>query len=421
MSRRVLIVAPHFAPISAPDGQRARTLAPHLREFGWEPHILTVDPAPAETPIEPDLSRTLPNDLPVTRVSAISARLARHVGLGNIAWRAWPALHAAGHRLLREQRFDLVYFSTTQFACLPLGRLWHRQHGVPFVIDLQDPWRSDFRLEASVRPPGGWKYRFAAAQARWLEPWTLRRGAGVISVSPAYLETLARRYPWWNSARGITLPMGWSERDFVAASTGAGAKTIDHNVIRYIGRLGPDMLSALDVLLNGFSRVHRRAPDCQFRCEFRGGSYDPRAIAGPAKIVAARYGVAPFVAEDPTRIPYLPALAALRSAGANIILGSDDSGYAPSKIWLTLAARRPWIALASVGTVLHALLSPHVGDWGRIVDPASDAAPDVIAQFFRSLDPSHHGPANESQLAAMEASELARRPAQFFENALSTR
>ncbi len=419
--RRVLIVAPHFAPINAPDGQRARTLAPHLREFGWEPHILTVDPAAAEAPLEPDLSRTLPNDLPVTRVSAISTRLARRVGLGNIAWRAWFSLRRAGDRLLNKQRFDLVYFSTTQFACLPLGRIWQRRHGTPFVIDLQDPWRSDFMLEASVRPPGGWKYRFAAAQARLLEPWTLRRCAGVISVSPTYLETLARRYAWWNSARGVTIPMGWSQRDFVAALTGAGAEKIDHNAIRYIGRLGPDMFSSLDVLLNGFARMHRHAPDRQFRCEFRGGSYDPRAAEGPATNAAARYGVASAITEDPSRMPYLAALASLRSAGANIILGSDDSGYAPSKIWLTLAARRPWIALARVGTVLHALLSPHAGDCGRIVDPASDAAPDVIAEFFRRLDPSHRGPADENQLAAMEARELARRHAQFFENALSTR
>lgn len=416
--KRLLIVAPHFAPISAPDGQRARMLVPHFAEFGWEVHVLTVEPSAAETPLEPELLETLPPDLPITRVGAWRARSTRRLGLGNIAWRAWNTLRCAGDRLLRQQRFDLVYFSTTQFACLPLGRLWQRRWQVPFVIDLQDPWRSDYRTPAGTRPPGGWKHRFASAQARWLEPWTLRRCAGVLSVSPAYLDRLAQRYAWWNPAHGRVLPMGWSERDFACASALAAKPAIDRSVIRYLGRLGADLQPALDVFLAGFARARAASPGLSTRCEFRGGSYDPNATHCTASDAALRHGVADHVSERSLRIPYLAALAALRSAGGNLILGSDDSGYAPSKIWLILAANRPWLALARRGAVLHRLLQPHTGAGGWLVDPSEPDAVERIAAFCESVGGIPEGSADRAELARFEARELARQHAEFFAKVL---
>jgi hypothetical protein len=417
--RRLLIVAPHFAPISAPDGQRVRTLLPHLPDLGWEAQVLTVHPAAAEAPLEPELTETLPSGQPVTRVSAIPPRLSRPLGLGNIAWRAWLALRAAGHRLLSEQRFDLVYFSTTQSACFPLGRLWQRRHRTPFVIDLQDPWRTDFVHRPGIRPPGGWKYRFAAAQARRFEPWTLRRCTGIVSVSPAYLEQLSQRYPWWNASRGRVIPMGWSEHDFIAASAHHASPEIRQSLIRYIGRLGSDLDPALHVFLAGFARATASRSNPELRCEFRGGSYDPRAVRGPVRTAAAAHGISTGVAEDPVRVPYLTALDLLRTAGANLILGSEDSGYAPSKIWLTLAARRPWLALARRGTVLHETLAPHAGDGGWLVDPTDANAPDVVAAFCDRIPQLPSGSADASRLASFEARELARRHGEFFDELLS--
>lgn len=413
--KRVLIVAPHFAPVSAPDGQRARMLAPHLPEFGWTPDILTVDSAAADAPLESELLATLPPDLPVTRVSAWPTRTTRPFGLGNIAWRAWPALRRTGERLLRPGRFDLVYFSTTQFACLPLGRIWQQRTGVPFAIDLQDPWRSDYQHGAGVRPPGGWKYRLAAAQARWLEPWTLRRCAGVIAVSSTYLDRLTDRYPWWPAAHGCTLPMGWSERDFAFAARANLSPAVDRSVIRYLGRLGDDLQPALEVFLAGVGQARSAGTAPHLRADFRGGSYDPRTGEGPVRRTALAHRAADAVTETPTRIPYLAALAALQTAGANLILGSDDSGYAPSKIWLVLAAGRPWLALARRDTVLHRLLAPHAGPGGWLIDPADDGAAAKVAAFCANLNTLPDGSADRPALELREARPLAREHATFFD------
>ena len=62
--RRVLIVSPHFPPTNAPDMQRVRMSLPHFREFGWDPHVLTVGDA-GDTPVDPLLSATVPADVEV--------------------------------------------------------------------------------------------------------------------------------------------------------------------------------------------------------------------------------------------------------------------------------------------------------------------------------------------------------------------
>ena len=161
--RRLLIVAPHFPPVNAPDMQRVRMSLPHYRSFGWDPIVLTVDAARQPEPADALLSKTVPSDIPVIRTGALPLALTGLFGIGNVAIRAYGHLLAAGLRIIREAQIDLVFFSTTMFLCMPLGRVWQRQTKTPFVLDLQDPWASDYE------PRGGAasrKYRSRTQSAR---------------------------------------------------------------------------------------------------------------------------------------------------------------------------------------------------------------------------------------------------------------
>ena len=50
MPKRVLMISPHFPPDSTAGTHRVRLLAPRLREHGWAPTVLTVDPRDYEGP-----------------------------------------------------------------------------------------------------------------------------------------------------------------------------------------------------------------------------------------------------------------------------------------------------------------------------------------------------------------------------------
>jgi hypothetical protein len=71
MMRRLLVVSPQFAPVNAPDMQRARMSLPHFRAFGWDPIVLAVDPDRQEGPRDPVLLQSIPPDVQVVYASAI--------------------------------------------------------------------------------------------------------------------------------------------------------------------------------------------------------------------------------------------------------------------------------------------------------------------------------------------------------------
>src|SRR3984893_13030224 len=73
--KRVLIVGADFTPSSHPPALRIRFFAQHLREFGWEPIVLTVDPDYYETAIDAENGKLLRSDIEVIRTRALPARL----------------------------------------------------------------------------------------------------------------------------------------------------------------------------------------------------------------------------------------------------------------------------------------------------------------------------------------------------------
>jgi hypothetical protein len=123
--RKVLIVSPHFAPINAPDMQRVRLALPYLRARGWEPVVLALAPEMIEGGVvEPLLESTYPPDIRVLRVRGIPPAATRWAGIGSLWLRCGGAFRAAGTRLLAKEKFDLVFFSTTQFESFGLGPRW---------------------------------------------------------------------------------------------------------------------------------------------------------------------------------------------------------------------------------------------------------------------------------------------------------
>lgn len=350
--KRVLIVSPRFPPTSAADLHRVRCSLPYFEQFGWKPTILSVDPAYVENQTDPLLMETIPGDLSVTRVPALPWRLTRRFGLGDLAIRSFPFVFAAGSRLLRELRHDLVYFSTTAFSLLPLGRIWKATRGVPFVLDLQDPWHSDYYRDRPdiPHPP---KYWFSHRLHACLEPWTMKEADGLIATSAGYFETLDRRYPWLSDKPREVLPFGASPVDFDVLHTHpqrnrffAREAAVLNGV--YVGRAGVDMKPALRTLFRALKRGLERDPSLfgRVRLNFVGTDYAPgQSGAKTVAPVASEEGVGALVAEWPERVPYFEALGLLEAADFLVVPGSDDPQYTASKICPYILAKKPLLAV----------------------------------------------------------------------------
>ncbi len=354
-SRRVLIVSPHFAPINAPDMQRTRLALPYLRARGWEPLVLAVAPGLIEGGVnEPLLEDTYPSDIRIVRVGGISPRLTRKFGVGSLWFRCGAALRAAGDRLLGEAKFDLVFFSTTQFEFFTLGPRWKAMFGVPYILDYQDPWVNDYYSRTQTAPPGGrLKFAFSQWSARRKEPVVLRGASGVVAVSSAYRKTIVAAYPWFDERTFSVLPFGAAAQDFEVAR-GHRPKTplvtfddgLFHHV--YTGRCGPDMSTSLGIMFRAFKKFLASRPDeaARIRFHFIGTDYAPRPYGTDwAMPVARAEGIEPYVTEHCYRVPYFDAIYYLVHADALLAVGSNDPTYSASKIFPYVLAQRPMILI----------------------------------------------------------------------------
>jgi len=353
--RRVLIVSPHFPPVNAPDMQRVRMSLPYLRQHGWAPTVLALHPDSVEgAVVEPLLEGSYPADVRVIRVRGLSPRFTRWAGVGNLWWRCGRAFTQAGDRLLRQEKFDLVFLSTTQFSAFQLGPRWLRRFGVSYVLDYQDPWINPYYRRTGTRPPGGpIRYALSQWQARRIEPTALRLAGGIISVSDAYGPGLAESYPWFDPTRVELLPFGASPADFAALGDYRPARPLVdfddgcfHHV--YTGRFGFDMAFAMQILMRAFKLYLESHPEEARRTRFHliGTDYAPPPLGRERALPVARAeGVADYVREHGGRVPYFDALYYLRRAQALIALGSDDPTYSASKIFPYILAQRPMLLI----------------------------------------------------------------------------
>ena len=431
--RRVLLVSPHFPPVNAPDMQRARLALGHLRAFGWEPVVLAVEPASVEGAVlDPLLEQTYPADVRVVRVRGISHRLTRPLGFGSLWWRSGRALRHAGDALLAAEKFDLVFFTTTQFETFSLGPRWLGRFGVPYVLDYQDPWVNDYYHRTGTRPPGGaLRYWLSQYTARRREPEAVRRAAALVSVSTAYGPDLLARYPDLNPARLHHLPFGAAETDIELARSHHPEKSLvpfgDGRVhLVYAGRCGPDMTHALTLLFRAFRRYRETHPAeaARLRFHFIGTDYAPPPLGRHwALPVAEAEGVADQVAEHCYRVPYFDALHYLVSADAVLAIGSNDPTYSASKIFPCLLARRPLLVIVHRDSLMLSIarelgVSTAYG-FGNSTEGLSQQVEQIHATWFAAEGYLHAPAAALDLLKAHTAAAMTRRLGAIFDKAIA--
>ncbi len=355
--KRLLVVSPHFPPINAPDAQRIRTALPYLRKLGWDPTILCVAPEYVDSVRDEQSVENLPHDIRIVRCAAWPLSVSRRLGMRTLGMRAKRSMHRTGRGLIRELQPDLIFFTTTQYGIVTLGRRWHREFQVPYLIDLQDPWLTDYYEKAGAPPaPGGWKYKIARALAALQEPPTFEAASGFVSVSPEYLTTLEKRYTWFQEKPKSVIPFGVVPEEYeTAIATVTPAFKPDPQLIQLVsvGAIGAIMEPALVALLSQIKSLRDKEPQLatRLRLLFYGTSYAPADQAQPSVMqLADELGLGDIIQETPQRIPMSAALATMHAADGLIILTSDDPAYSPSKLAGCFLANRPCLLITSLSS-----------------------------------------------------------------------
>jgi hypothetical protein len=357
--KKVLIISPNFPPINAADMHRVRQSLPFFEGMGWKATVLAVKPEFVEMSQDPMLIKTIPDDSDVHYLKAFDSKYTRKFGLGNIGYRSLYFFLKAGNKLIRKNKYDLIYFSTTAFPVMVLGKYWKHKFGIPFIIDMQDPWRNDFYLDKpkNERPPKFW---FAYRMDKYLEATTMKKVAGIVSVSPGYPKTLMDNPELFSKIRMFFVGTSY-------AADGKGLKTIEP--------------------------------------------------------IAMKFGVESQVIEITNRLPYFEALQVLKDSDILIIPGSTDTNYTASKLYPYILSEKPLIAVFNENSsVVEILDKTRAGTCATFAndEPEEKLATSVLKVYQEFLARIPFTPdTNWDEFEPYSAREATRKQVDFFNKILA--
>ena len=372
MTRRLLMVSPHFPPDASAACHRVRLLAPHLADHGWEPTVVTVDPRDYESRLDPELAGMVPPALRVIRCRAWPSRWTRRLGVGDLGLRAFTSLHRACSRLLQSEPFDALFVTIYPTYPALLGPLLKRRFGLPFVLDYQDPWVGSWGLTVGGGPHGepDAKSRLSRQLGEWLEPLAVRAADAVTAVSEETFAEVRRRHPSLARASCLALPIGGEAADFERVRrTPRGNPYFDPsdgNIhVCSVGTVLPLGLETLRAVLRALAEMRDHRPHLyeRMRLHFLGTSNETRDDASlRVRPVAESLGVGDRVTEVAARLDYLDALTVHLGASAILMMGSSERHYTASRLYPGLLAARPLVAVyheaSSVSEILRRAARP---------------------------------------------------------------
>lgn len=351
--RRVLIISPHFPPVNGADMHRVRVSLRYYPEFGWSPEIIAATVDSVENAwIDDSLKNSIPATVPIRRVSAFPVRYLRRIGFGSLAFRVLFQLYREGVNRIREAKPDLIFFSTTQFPVMILGRLWRRQFGVPYLLDIQDPWATGIRkVDPAWEKPI--KHRLIRTINKRLEPFAMRHAGGLMAVSQGFIDSLQDKYPFLRLRPSSTIRFAASRNDLRSTASASA----DNNFFKvgdgclhgvYIGRGGYNVATSLRILFRAFViGLNREATTFQkVRLHFVGTDYAPAGRERKTvKPIAEEFGLQNCVFESPIRVSYATVLKLQHDADFLLMPGSDEPEYAASKLCGCILAKKPLLAI----------------------------------------------------------------------------
>jgi glycosyltransferase involved in cell wall biosynthesis len=445
--RRVLILAYHFPPIASSGTFRTLKFVKYLRDFGWEPIVLTVDERHERLePKDPALALQVPPDVAILRTRSISM-VRRQSGSGaasgeNSAPRAgsgkrrpnrrslagqlvrllsfpdrcvgwYPFAVARGLRAISMYQPDLVYSSAPPFTGSLVGLTLSVLAGKPLVSDFRDAWAGNRYRQAERNSNLVGVERLAARAARALERMVFRRSARVLCVSETQSEAARERAGESATSRFCVITNGFDPDDF----SDLKPRPPDRDFrLLYAGCFYPPVRDPRN-LLRALALIKERSPGTFSR--FWVSFFGEPGWASENAAFLENLRLDRHVEFLPFR-PHREALQLMAASDALLLLGSldrSDTGTVPAKIFEYLALRKPILALVHDGEAARIARASGLGVVADPEDPQAIAAA-LMHVRDRAADSSREGQPAAPQLRRFERRELTRQLASLFDEVL---
>jgi glycosyltransferase involved in cell wall biosynthesis len=401
-TKKVLLVTYYFPPSGGAGVQRCLKFVKYLREFGWEPVVLTARDADYPA-FDETLLREIPDGVAVyrskifepynfyrkltgkkigesmdiatlsrdsTQKRKLSERFAEWIRSwifipdARIGWKYFAV--KMGREIIRKEKIDVILSSAPPYTCHLIGQALSRQSGRPWVCDFRDSWVG--WLSAAKR--SGLPHQIELK----MEGRVLQHAHRILTVSPGVQEDLLSRHPELRDDRWLLLPNGYDASDFQNITPlppdGPGKLTITYTGSLYGNRNPNYLFQAVRELLQEDPTWR---DDLRFNFVGRVGQsiqnlLNDAEFAGMVQLI-------PYLAHQES-IQYL------LSADLLLLIIDDapaNRGILTGKLYEYLGARKPILALAPEGNAADLIRDVKAG---FVVPPKNVAA---IKQTLREI------------------------------------
>lgn len=393
-SKRVLLIAQYFPPAGGVGTHRVTKFVKFLPQAGWDPIILSIRPESYPPFIRHDESMLA--DIPPSASLIRTAYLQRRWLLDDgVRW--FPTMLPAAIRLVRRAAPDVCFLSGGPFFPLVAGPLLKTLLGLPYVVDLRDPWRL---AEHRGRSTGVRSYLSKLA-SELLEPPVVRRAANVICVSQPMRDRYAAAYPDLADDHFQVIPNGFDPDDFDSLA----AWSYDRFTIVFAGKF-----RYREAVRNPrpFFRALKQVVQVHPQVTFVHIGIEEQEVREAAK----DEGVHDHVVFTGPK-PYAETLRRIKGADLALLIGGGLLTEQSAKIFDYLGCKRPILALAPAGGGIADVLAATGAGW--LIEPDNQKA------IFRQLLLCVRGEASleivPSGRARYQRSQLARELASLLDKA----
>lgn len=338
--KNLLIIYPHWPPSNLAGIHRSRLISNYLPEFGWQPHVVTVEPEYYEEPHDRDICKTV---APHVRVTHVHAReIPRIRFFGDIALRAFQPLYHKALEITRTEAPDFLWIPIPSFYTALLGRRLHEQTKIPYGIDYIDPWVNGFARQEKLFSRA-W---LSNQLAKILEPYAVKKAALISGVSTAYYQGVLDRNFRNKKIQHVGMPYGFDPNDHKISLDGVKmpwAKISGCKPMVYAGAFLPKSHLFIRQLFGAIAELKKQGSwDEKAHLFFVGtGNYAGKTIENYAQ----ENGISDLVHEIHQRFPFLHILNFLASAYGVMIIGSTEEHYTASKTFQSLLSEKPVFAV----------------------------------------------------------------------------
>jgi glycosyltransferase involved in cell wall biosynthesis len=450
----VLLICYYFPPIGGGGVPRPLKMAKYLGEFGWNVHVLTVDPVYHAT-LDPSLLAQLPDDVKIHRAKELQILPRRGGGASagqkgaakaaastepavvrtslksklrqgivqmlkqvkpyllipddQILW--LPQALKLGREIMRREKIDAIFSTSGPVTNHLIAQRLAEEFGCKWVADFRDPWTQNMHTSGIA-----WRERLEER----MEEKVMARADAITTVTATFAQNFKAKHGH-RIRRMELIYNGFDQADFeglVPQHTVPGKFHAVYAGILYQKRNPRLLLKAIHELIEE-GQVDRKDLLLSFA-----GVFDYPGYSENRDCVEA-LGLGDIV-RVLGNLPHKEALGLMKGADALLLIGdvSPDAGaYIPGKLYEYMGIGKSILALNKAGEATGIIETFHLG---QVADPEDkDAMKQAYLKLYQAwkeqgeIDAADRGVEFAERVKPYERREQARQLAQLMSELLA--